>query len=267
MHGFPYDIHAYAEVAPLLAAQRLPCDRARTCAAMATRASSSDCHAALGRAGRARRRPAGADGRAGHPARRARPATTGAAARPASWRRCGPSAAPGWSRFNSYNIQDIAKAMVPDTPRERAQPVVPVLLSQRARPRRPGARPARAVPAAVADCGRPPGRFDDATFERSAAAFDNPDFVDVVIQSYRHRFGLVPGDPALRRHRAPPGRAAADHRAHAHLRRHRRRRAPAGRRRRSTRTASPARARNAVVPGVGHNMPQEVPRRICRRGA
>ncbi|MDP3604681.1 MAG: alpha/beta hydrolase, partial [Polaromonas sp.] len=39
--------------------------------------------------------------------------------------------------------------------------------------------------------------FDDATFERSAAAFDNPDFVDVVIQSYRHRFGLVAGDPAL----------------------------------------------------------------------
>ena len=39
--------------------------------------------------------------------------------------------------------------------------------------------------------------FDDTTFERSAAAFDNPDFVDVVIHSYRHRFGLVPGDPAV----------------------------------------------------------------------
>ena len=42
----------------------------------------------------------------------------------------------------------------------------------------------------------PTWAFDDATFERSAAAFDNPDFVDVVIHSYRHRFGLVPGDPA-----------------------------------------------------------------------
>ena len=30
----------------------------------------------------------------------------------------------------------------------------------------------------------------------SATAFDNPDFVDVVIHSYRHRFGLVAGDPA-----------------------------------------------------------------------
>jgi pimeloyl-ACP methyl ester carboxylesterase len=39
--------------------------------------------------------------------------------------------------------------------------------------------------------------FDDETFERSAQAFDNPDFVDVVIHSYRHRYGLVPGDPAV----------------------------------------------------------------------
>lgn len=38
--------------------------------------------------------------------------------------------------------------------------------------------------------------FDDATYAASAAAFDNPDFVDVVIHSYRHRFGLVAGDPA-----------------------------------------------------------------------
>jgi pimeloyl-ACP methyl ester carboxylesterase len=39
--------------------------------------------------------------------------------------------------------------------------------------------------------------FDDATFERSAVSFDNPDFVDVVIQSYRHRYTYAPGDPAL----------------------------------------------------------------------
>ncbi len=37
--------------------------------------------------------------------------------------------------------------------------------------------------------------FDDATFERTAAAHDNPDYVDVVIHSYRHRFGLAAGDP------------------------------------------------------------------------
>jgi pimeloyl-ACP methyl ester carboxylesterase len=39
--------------------------------------------------------------------------------------------------------------------------------------------------------------FDDATYEKTAVSFDNPDFVDVVIQSYRHRYGYAPGDPAL----------------------------------------------------------------------
>jgi pimeloyl-ACP methyl ester carboxylesterase len=43
----------------------------------------------------------------------------------------------------------------------------------------------------------PNWHFDDATFERTAVSFDNPDFVEVVIQSYRHRFGLAPGDPSL----------------------------------------------------------------------
>lgn len=39
--------------------------------------------------------------------------------------------------------------------------------------------------------------FDDETYARSAASFENPDFVDVVVHSYRVRFGLVAGDPAL----------------------------------------------------------------------
>jgi pimeloyl-ACP methyl ester carboxylesterase len=39
--------------------------------------------------------------------------------------------------------------------------------------------------------------FDDATFERSAVSFDNPDFVDVVVHSYRHRYGAAAGDPVL----------------------------------------------------------------------
>jgi pimeloyl-ACP methyl ester carboxylesterase len=33
-------------------------------------------------------------------------------------------------------------------------------------------------------------------FERSAPSLHNPDFVEVVIHSYRHRFGAAPGDPA-----------------------------------------------------------------------
>ena len=43
----------------------------------------------------------------------------------------------------------------------------------------------------------PNWRFDDATFEATAASFDNPDFVDVTIQSYRHRYGNAPGDPGV----------------------------------------------------------------------
>jgi pimeloyl-ACP methyl ester carboxylesterase len=42
----------------------------------------------------------------------------------------------------------------------------------------------------------PDWNFDDECFARSAASFENPDFVDVVIHSYRHRYGLVDGDPA-----------------------------------------------------------------------
>jgi pimeloyl-ACP methyl ester carboxylesterase len=41
----------------------------------------------------------------------------------------------------------------------------------------------------------PSYRFDDATFERTAASFDNPDFVDIVIHSYRHRHGNAASDP------------------------------------------------------------------------
>ena len=43
----------------------------------------------------------------------------------------------------------------------------------------------------------PNWKFDDATFDATAASFDNPDFVEVTIQSYRHRYGNAPGDPAL----------------------------------------------------------------------
>lgn len=41
----------------------------------------------------------------------------------------------------------------------------------------------------------PTWKFSDETYEATAASFNNPDFVDVVIHSYRHRYGLAPGDP------------------------------------------------------------------------
>jgi pimeloyl-ACP methyl ester carboxylesterase len=41
----------------------------------------------------------------------------------------------------------------------------------------------------------PKWNFDDATFDRSAAAFNNPDHVDIVIHNYRWRLGLAEGEP------------------------------------------------------------------------
>jgi pimeloyl-ACP methyl ester carboxylesterase len=41
----------------------------------------------------------------------------------------------------------------------------------------------------------PNWHFDDATYAATGAAFDNPDFVDIVIHSYRHRYRAAPSDP------------------------------------------------------------------------
>ena len=104
----------------------------------------------------------------------------------------------------------------------------------------------------------PSWKFDDATFDRTASSFDNPDFVPVVIHSYRHRHGNAPGDPRVDKveHRlatrppitvptivlhgaedtvGPPGRSEGEL---SHF--------PAGTERR-------------VVAGVGHFMPRERP--------
>ncbi|HEU4690429.1 MAG TPA: alpha/beta hydrolase [Vicinamibacterales bacterium] len=40
----------------------------------------------------------------------------------------------------------------------------------------------------------PSWRFTDDTYNRTAPSFDNPDFVDIVIHSYRHRIGNAPGE-------------------------------------------------------------------------
>jgi pimeloyl-ACP methyl ester carboxylesterase len=43
----------------------------------------------------------------------------------------------------------------------------------------------------------PNWKFDEATLSMTAASFDNPDFVDVVLHCYRFHFGLADGDPKL----------------------------------------------------------------------
>jgi pimeloyl-ACP methyl ester carboxylesterase len=100
--------------------------------------------------------------------------------------------------------------------------------------------------------------FDDATFDRSAAAHDNPDHVDVVIHSYRHRFGLAAGDPAYaglqqRLASLPPitvPSVTLDGDADGVL--------PASDGRASASKFTGRRV-HRVVQGAGHNVPQEAP--------
>ena len=46
------------------------------------------------------------------------------------------------------------------------------------------------------DTWSPPGWYTEADFAEAARAFDNPDWADVVLHSYRHRWGFEAGDPA-----------------------------------------------------------------------
>jgi len=43
----------------------------------------------------------------------------------------------------------------------------------------------------------PNWQFDDEIYDQSAISFENPDYIDVVIHSYRHRYGLAEGDATV----------------------------------------------------------------------
>jgi pimeloyl-ACP methyl ester carboxylesterase len=97
---------------------------------------------------------------------------------------------------NGYNIQDIAGSVVPGPPAQEHRLWYQYYFhTERGRAGLQANR--REFCKLLWRLWSPNWRFDDATFERSAKSFDNPDFVDIVIQSYRHRFGYAPGDPAL----------------------------------------------------------------------
>jgi pimeloyl-ACP methyl ester carboxylesterase len=95
---------------------------------------------------------------------------------------------------NSYLIQNIAKAMVPAKP-EHEVPLWYQYYFQLERGRAGLAANRRGIAKILWKQWSPNWHFDDACFERTADAHDNPDYVDVVIHSYRHRFGLADGDP------------------------------------------------------------------------
>ncbi len=109
----------------------------------------------------------------------------------------------------------------------------------------------------------PKWHFDDATFERSAAAFENPDHVSVVIHNYRWRLGLAAGEPQYdeleqRLAKAPTiavptitlegdanGAPHADPSAYA-------------------RKFTGHYAHRLITGGVGHNLPQEAPQAFAQ---
>lgn len=255
LHGFPYDVHAYDAVASRLAEAGarviVPYLRgygptrfrsAETLRSGQQAALGHDLKALLDALGIERALVAGYDwgGRA-------------ACILAALW----PERAAGLVSVNGYNIQDIAGSGAPAAPEAELRYWYQFYFH--------GERGRAGLAANRRDLCRllwrlwsPTWSFDEATFARTAEAFDNPDFVEVVIHSYRHRYALVAGDPAYeeaeRRLAAQPaitvptmtldglddGVVPAG--------------AAAGLGRRFT-----GRHEHRDIPGAGHNLPQETP--------
>jgi pimeloyl-ACP methyl ester carboxylesterase/ABC-type transporter MlaC component len=194
LHGFPDDVHAYDGVAPPLAAAGwrvlVPFLRGYgPTRFLSDETPRSGQQAALGRdladfidaLGLERAVVAGYDwgGRA-------------ACIVAALW----PERTAGLVTIGGYNIQNIAASGNPDLPAAEYRYWYQWYFhTERGRAgltahRRPLCR-------LLWELWSPNYRFDDTTYERTAASFDNPDFVEVVIQSYRHRYAAAPGDPAL----------------------------------------------------------------------
>ncbi len=160
----------------------------------------------------------------------------------------------GLVSVNGYNIQAIARSGEPNDPEAEHRYWYQFYFHSE-RGRRGLDRNRKSLCRLLWRLWSPTWSFSSEEFERTAASFDSPDFVDVVIHSYRHRYALVPGDPAfeeLERRLAaqpdvvvpavtlagaddgvsppePPSRKFRDLRAHQ------------------------------LVPGAGHNLPQEAP--------
>jgi pimeloyl-ACP methyl ester carboxylesterase len=192
LHGFPYDVYSYVDVAPQLAAKGcrviVPYVRgygptrfldSRTPRSGEQAAVGADLIALIDALKIQRAVFAGYDwgGRA---------ACIGAALWP---ERCA-----GLVTVNGYLIQDIAHAMAPAKPlREVAYWYQYYFQIERGRAGLAANR--REIAKILWQQWSPNWHFDEATLDRTASAFENPDYVDVVIHSYRHRYGLAEGDP------------------------------------------------------------------------
>jgi pimeloyl-ACP methyl ester carboxylesterase len=255
LHGFPYDIHSYVDVAPLLAGKGcrviVPYLRgygptrfldSTTPRSGEQAAIGADLKALMDALGIKRAVLAGYDwgGRAANVVA-------------ALW----PDRCIGLVSVNSYQIQDIANAMIPLNPvREVALWYQYYFQLERGRAGLAANR--REIARILWRQWSPNWHFDQATFDRTALAHDNPDYVDIVIHSYRHRFARAEGDPQyadLQRRLAalPPITVPAitlDGDADGVI--------PA-----TDGTATAAkfsgRRTHRVIPRAGHNLPQEEP--------
>ncbi len=192
LHGFPYDVHSYEDVVPLLveAGYRVLVPHLRG------HGGTRFVDAATPRSGQ--QAALGADVLAFLDALELEePILAGydwggraACVVAALW----PERIAGLVSVNGYLVQDIAAAQAPLRPDlEAGFWYFWYFATERGRTGLE--RDRRGIAEVIWRRNSPEWRFEDAVLDRTAAAFDNPDYVDVVIHSYRHRLGLAPGDP------------------------------------------------------------------------
>ncbi len=101
----------------------------------------------------------------------------------------------GLVTINGYAIQDIRAACLAPADEFQEQRYWYQWYFHTPRGREGLARNRRGIAKLLWKLWSPNWNFSDAEFEATAASFDNPDFVDITIQSYCHRYGNAPGDP------------------------------------------------------------------------
>jgi len=193
LHGFPYDVHAYDEVAPRLVERGHRVIRPYLRGYGPTRFRSPETVRSGQQAALAHDLLALMDALAVPRALLAGYDWGGRAACivAALW----PERCAGLVTQNGYNVHDVAAADEPSRPVNEHRYWYQYYFHGE-RGRRGLERNRRELCRLLWRLWSPNWDFDDATFEHSAGSFDNPDFVDVVVHSYRVRYGLVPGDPA-----------------------------------------------------------------------
>lgn len=102
----------------------------------------------------------------------------------------------GLVSIGGYNIQNIPHANEPSDPEQEYRYWYQWYFST-ARGRAGLEKNRRKICRLLWKLWSPNWHFSDEEYERTAISFDNPDFVEVVIHSYRHRYGLTAGDPLL----------------------------------------------------------------------